>query len=935
MGTEIPTPSSSQQPYAQPQPAPVPATSPPTKQSLKSWWKGFRPPAKSQEAPGNYLSPVARSSQLSASRILRNYESVFHESPMDDSSPTLDGIPDTGQGPSYLEKTSSGDSESQVFQAETPFARKLSNSRVRASSSLPCPTSSSYDPAQSAGPGSGILRSISEAPCFAEETRIPKKKLYISHLLQSCSHLISTKLEAKRCAIIVPPSGIFGIPLRTSITYANVAISLVDANGKSYIYGYVPIVVAKCGVYLKEKGKWYAAALRHVATNTHVATNVEGIFRLSGSAKRIKELAAIFDSPDRYGKGLDWAGYTVHDAANVLRRYLNQLPEPIVPLDLYDRFRAPLRGHTREAVGDNEGTQLDSGFDVDTAIVTYQHLITELPPLNRQLLLYILDLLAVFASKSDENRMTSQNLAAIFQPGMLSHPMHDMSPPEYRLSQDVLIFLIENQDHFLIGMRGTEADEKTVNEVQSGAGTPTTPSRNSNTIGRSASNASAGADSVRKFGGVRRNVSVSSRHSRQSNGAPSPATPTYGSQTASGGMHRSNTVPSKISPNIAQGRMQKHSGSPSPVGAIGNLSSQSTVAPRGLSPADHNAAMGRRASPTSSTFPPSLLSPPSLASSSHGPSTVTSQDRLLGDSEKHPEIVTPSKERNVSSFFQRSPTVESERKPNKLRKKRIPSSSNPSAQSSTHSLHQSRSDSVSPGLHPTGDVHDIVENRPLETILSSPALSDHTTTAPNYETPRNDLGIELPSRPADTHHSSDQTLKPKESPVSSLHSRSSFNDQSDLDHADDAAAASEQKEKRSKNIWRLSRRKERDDHNQLSPPKAFGSDAGAGASSSSIGSSARPRKSSTGEPLTLGTDFPTNNALPNSAIDSNSAIPSEDKKGPLGWFKKIREKREEAEKDRAKSPPASTERLNRGKSMDIKRENPDLVPDDQIPQSAR
>lgn len=50
------------------------------------------------------------------------------------------------------------------------------------------------------------------------------------------------------------PQGIFGVPLRQSIVYANVAISLVDDHGKSYIYGYVPIVVAKCGVFLKEKG---------------------------------------------------------------------------------------------------------------------------------------------------------------------------------------------------------------------------------------------------------------------------------------------------------------------------------------------------------------------------------------------------------------------------------------------------------------------------------------------------------------------------------------------------------------------------------------------------------------------------------------------------------------------------------------------------------
>ena len=48
--------------------------------------------------------------------------------------------------------------------------------------------------------------------------------------------------------------GIFGVPLAESIRYANVAISLQNEQGESFIYGYVPIVVAKCGVFLKEKG---------------------------------------------------------------------------------------------------------------------------------------------------------------------------------------------------------------------------------------------------------------------------------------------------------------------------------------------------------------------------------------------------------------------------------------------------------------------------------------------------------------------------------------------------------------------------------------------------------------------------------------------------------------------------------------------------------
>ncbi|KNG52413.1 rho-gtpase-activating protein 5 [Stemphylium lycopersici] len=336
--------------------------------------------------------------------------------------------------------------------------------------------------------------------------------------------------------------GIFGVPLIQSIPYANVAISLFNEHGESYIYGYVPIVVAKCGVFLKEK-----------------ATDVEGIFRLAGSEKRIKELKLAFDTPPRYGKGLDWSGYTVHDAANILRRYFNNLPEPIIPLQHYHPFRNPLRGHQAEAVGPNEGQDPSvGGFDADAAVRVYQHQIKALPSLNRQLLLYILDLLAVFAAKADVNKMTTSNLAAIFQPGLLSHPEHDMSPKDYRLSQDVLIFLIDNQDHFLIGMEGTAVDEGTVKHIESGpptpqARTPTTP-RNSVGIGRSASTtSSAGAESLRMHGGVRRNVSTSSKRSRHSGAVPSPITPAFVSPTTSG-VHRSNTLPSKRSPAIGSPR---------------------------------------------------------------------------------------------------------------------------------------------------------------------------------------------------------------------------------------------------------------------------------------------------------------------------------------------------------------------------------------------
>ncbi|KAE9366094.1 RhoGAP-domain-containing protein [Stipitochalara longipes BDJ] len=979
MASDIPASSTSQQPFANPQPAPVPnstvATSPPTKQSLKSWWKTFGKATKNQDTHGNappaslqqhlhhkrpcqppskqhpskrpclrpdqYSPPTSYVGELYARREFTPVietsgprKAKFTEHHISKHTPAIDGL-STGK-----DKKAPAVAEAKGLRRSFSFSSSIFDNTQRPARFLPQRRHSSllaYNPRQMMRQKRSQSMLIQKSPSPMSPSvkrdkfaRRCNSSLFISPLGDESSEALSAgilpdpkrhvvprifdrvaqKMKSYTKALTEPQQapGIFGVPLRQSITYANVAISLVDGEGKSYIYGYVPIVVAKCGVYLKEK-----------------ATNVEGIFRLSGSEKRIKELKLAFDSPDRYGKGLDWAGYTVHDAANVLRRYLNNLPEPIVPLDLYDQFRKPLVGHTKEAVGDQEGPQLQDDFDANKAIVTYQHLITELPPLNRQLLLYILDLLAVFASKSDENRMTSANLAAIFQPGILSHPDHDMKPEQYRLSQDVLIFLIENQDHFLIGMRGTAADEKTVQEVQNGGtppiGTPNTPGK-SNAVARSSSNASAGADSVRKYGGIRRNVSVSSRHSRQSNGAPSPASPALAT-TPTGGVHRSNTVPSKRSPGLPSNRLQKNSGSPSPT--TGVFASNQQAAPRGLSPA----AAGLTAvnvTPAS----PGAAPVSSLAPSSNAASTVTSQDRLLGD---QPDISTPNRERNVSNFFQRSPTMESEKKaPNKLRKKRVPGSSNPSAQSSTHSLTAQQSGAASPGLPPAHAGHETAEYPQLESIPSINPTTD--ATPPLTETPRADQHSQFPTQHEDSQQS-ERTLKPA-SPASSLHSRSSFNDQSDIDHHD-TTAINEQKEKRSR--WRLSR--QRDDsqslgHSLTPTKKGIGSDAGAGASSSSIGSSARPRKSFTGDTVPIGSDSTLIGTHLQSSNDSGSAgVGGEDKKSPFGWIKnKMREKREEnrekgTEKERNKSPPASTERLGsllptRGKSMDVKREeNPE------------
>ncbi|GAV53978.1 hypothetical protein ZYGR_0AK04800 [Zygosaccharomyces rouxii] len=121
---------------------------------------------------------------------------------------------------------------------------------------------------------------------------------------------------------------VFGVSLSESLSIASAEV-IVQSELVSF--GRIPIVVAKCGAYLKANG-----------------LETSGIFRIAGNGKRIRELQSIFSSPPDYGsKFNNWDGFTVHDVASLLRRYLNNLEEPLIPLDLYEEFRAPLRDRPR------------------------------------------------------------------------------------------------------------------------------------------------------------------------------------------------------------------------------------------------------------------------------------------------------------------------------------------------------------------------------------------------------------------------------------------------------------------------------------------------------------------------------------------------------------------------------------------------------------
>ncbi|KAG1729876.1 uncharacterized protein EDB91DRAFT_804393 [Suillus paluster] len=124
----------------------------------------------------------------------------------------------------------------------------------------------------------------------------------------------------------------------------------------------------------------------------------------------MRDLQAAFETPPQYGKYLHGRKerFTTHDVASVFLRYSTQMPISDIRcfmlclLMLHSgtcnttRYVSRFPGHLEHAE--------KKPFNHDEAIETYKRLIQRT---NQCLLLYVLDLLSVFARKSEKNLETA------------------------------------------------------------------------------------------------------------------------------------------------------------------------------------------------------------------------------------------------------------------------------------------------------------------------------------------------------------------------------------------------------------------------------------------------------------------------------------------------------------------------------------------------
>uniref|UniRef100_A0A8B9P0M6 Rho GTPase activating protein 22 n=1 Tax=Apteryx owenii TaxID=8824 RepID=A0A8B9P0M6_APTOW len=179
--------------------------------------------------------------------------------------------------------------------------------------------------------------------------------------------------------VIWAPFGIFGQRLEDTVQYE-----------RKYGQRLAPLLVEQCVDFIRERG-----------------LTEEGLFRMPGQANLVKDLQDSFDCGE---KPLFDSNTDVHTVASLLKLYLRELPEPVIPFAKYEDFLSCGQLLSKD---EGEGTQ---------ELVKQ---VKNLPQANYNLLKYICKFLDEVQAHSSVNKMSVQNLATVFGPNILRPKMED------------------------------------------------------------------------------------------------------------------------------------------------------------------------------------------------------------------------------------------------------------------------------------------------------------------------------------------------------------------------------------------------------------------------------------------------------------------------------------------------------------------------------
>ncbi|XP_056350576.1 rho GTPase-activating protein 22 isoform X2 [Oenanthe melanoleuca] len=211
-----------------------------------------------------------------------------------------------------------------------------------------------------------------------------REKMPVNHeaflLMANSQNEMEDWVKAIRRVIWAPfGGGIFGQRLEDTVQ-----------SERKYGQRLAPLLVEQCVDFIRERG-----------------LTEEGLFRMPGQANLVKDLQDSFDCGE---KPLFDSNTDVHTVASLLKLYLRELPEPVIPFAKYEDFLSCGQLLSKD---EGEGTQ---------ELVKQ---VKNLPQANYNLLKYICKFLDEVQAHSSINKMSVQNLATVFGPNILRPKLED------------------------------------------------------------------------------------------------------------------------------------------------------------------------------------------------------------------------------------------------------------------------------------------------------------------------------------------------------------------------------------------------------------------------------------------------------------------------------------------------------------------------------
>ncbi|KAI1126178.1 Rho GTPase activation protein [Nemania abortiva] len=211
---------------------------------------------------------------------------------------------------------------------------------------------------------------------------------------------------------------VFGVSLQRSMQVSKGVSKLHHGNNGGSSRREFPLCMQKCCFFLKNEG-----------------VTAPDIFAGPGDIFRVSKLKEIFSMGPTYGEDVDFASYTVYDAADLIMLYLSQLPRPLIPESLAKRWISLSRQAT---LSGSHATRLDQCIDF------WEEALSGLRGPSRSLFKLLLNLWADVAMAEEENDMTAERLAdVVLKPLMHVSSVHYKT--DYMLS---LAFLIRKRAEY-------------------------------------------------------------------------------------------------------------------------------------------------------------------------------------------------------------------------------------------------------------------------------------------------------------------------------------------------------------------------------------------------------------------------------------------------------------------------------------------------------